>query len=381
MRERPRWGRRVVQARQDGRAARRVAGLVALAVAAGAGWWAGHATWAEPTTAQSAAPQRVEATVTEATVGRSVTYSATVTQAFTTIASNALAGTVTHVGAAEVNVGDELYSVDGIPVRAVQGSTPFWRDLGIGATGPDVAQLEHALVTLGYLGEADEKFTAATDRAVRAWQKAAGRERTGVVLHGEIVAVPALPTTVKLDEAVRVGLVLAGGESAVLARQATPSFALALMADQASQVPPDAAVTVKFQDKAWPAVITGTEVGENSLTTLTLAAPDGGPVCGPDCALLPAEQTVSLMADVELVPSATGPGVPAAAVRTDAAGETYVLAADGTHVPVTVTASGDGIAVVDGLEIGDTVLVLDGTADVGPDAGDGAGQGSDDDGQ
>jgi len=362
---------RTVQGGQSGRIVRRTAVVAALVVTLGVGWWAGRATLAEPTTQESVAPQQVDATVTEATVGRSVTYSATVTQEFTTIASNAVPGTVTHVGVPEVNVGDELYAVDGTPVRAVEGSTPFWRDLASGAVGPDVAQLEQALVAQGFLkGTADEKFTYATSRAVRAWQNASGREQTGVVLHGEVVAVPTLPTTVKLAEAVHIGQVLAGGEPAVLARQAAPSFALQLMAEQASQVPPDAAVAVKFQDTVWSAIITGTDVGENGVTALILAAPDGGPVCGQECGLLPADETVSLMADVQLVPSVTGPGVPAAAVRTAASGSTYVVRQDGTQVPVTVKASGDGIAVIDGLDIGDTVRVLGaGTPEQGLDRG------------
>lgn len=345
-----------------------LAGTLVLAAAVGSGWWAGRATLVQPAHEVDAAPRQVEATVTDATVGRSVTYNVTVTQDFTPVASNALAGTVTHVGAGAVDVGDEIYSVDGTPVRVLVGGTPFWRDLAVGAVGPDVEQLEQALVTLGYLGgAADAKFTAATDRAVRAWQKATTHEQTGVVRHGEVVAVPALPTTVRLDKAVGAGLVLAGGEPVVLARGDVPVFALVLMPDQAAQVPPDAAVSVQLKDRTWPAVIMQTEVEEDGTYRLLLAAPGGGPVCGADCALLPPDETVSLRSSVALVPAASGPGVPVAAVRTDEAGATYVLRPDGTRAPVTVRGSGDGIAVVDGLSVGETVVALDASGPAGGD--------------
>lgn len=343
------------------RATRRLAFGLVVCGAVAAGWWAARATLVQPAQAQEDVHQTVTATVAEATVGRSVTYNVTVTQAFAPVASNALAGTVTHLGGAEVGVGDELYSVDGVAVRVVGGRTPFWRDLAIGVVGPDVAQLERALVALGHLeGDADDTYTAATYRAVWAWQKATGRTPTGVVPHGEVVAVPHLPTTVQVGDAVRTGLVLVGGEPVILTRPDVPEFELVLMPDQAAQVPPDAEVGVTFADRMWPAVVT-TTIADDGSHHLTLASPDGGPVCGQDCASLPAQETVSLMADVALVPGATGAGVPAAAVRTDDAGRTYVLRPDGSRTPVGVTGAGDGIAIVDGLAVGDTVVVLDGS--------------------
>jgi len=347
---------------RSSRLLRWVAASIAVAAGVALGWWAARATLVEQADGGVVAPRRVVATVTEATVGRSVAYNATVTQAFTPVASNALAGTVTHVGEAEVDVGDELYSVDGDAVRVVEGDTPFWRDMSIGVVGPDVLQLEEALVALGYFaGTADDTYTAATYRAVWAWQKATGHALTGAVAHGEVVAVASLPTTVRLDESVRTGLVLVGGEPVVLARQDAAQFALVLMQDQAAQVPPGAQVSVAFAESTWPAVVAGTTVADDGSYHLVLESPAGGPVCGKDCALLPAQEVVSLMADVALVPSATGPGVPAAAIRTDEAGETYATRSDGTRAAVVVTASGDGVAIVDGLEVGDTVVVLDGS--------------------
>ena len=55
----------------------------------------------------------------------------------------------------------------------------------------------------------------------------------------------------------------------------------------------------------------------------------------------------------------SGPGAPVAAVRTAADGSTYVLLPDGTQRPVTVKASGDGVAILEGVGIGTLVVVLD----------------------
>ena len=169
-----------------GQTGRRAVAALAVIGCLGIGWWAGRATLVAPQAEKETAAQRVEITVAEASVGRTVTYNATVRQPFEPVASNALAGVVTRVVPHDVvGVGDELFAVDGTAVRVVLGDTPFWRDLTSGVSGPDVAQLQRALVTLGYFqGRDDGKFTAATGRAVRAWQKATGHEQTGAVLHG-----------------------------------------------------------------------------------------------------------------------------------------------------------------------------------------------------
>lgn len=92
-------------------------------------------------------------------------------------------------------------------------------------------------------------------------------------------------------------------------------------------------------------------------TEMTLAAPDGGPVCGADCATLPGDEQLTLPSEVIVVPEVTGASVPAASVRTGTDGATYVRLADGTQIAVTVVASGQGVAIVDGIDLGDVVLV------------------------
>ena len=85
---------------------------------------------------------------------------------------------------AMISRGQSLYRVDNEPVTLMYGALPLYRTLTRGISkGPDVRQLESNLKALGY-GDGltvDDKFTAATARAVKAWQKARGLTRSGSV--------------------------------------------------------------------------------------------------------------------------------------------------------------------------------------------------------
>lgn len=339
---------------------RRTAFVLALAVAAGAGWWGAHVTLVPAKASEAAAPSTVTATVQQASVGRAVSFNATVTQPFALVATNGLAGIVTAVGpGGTVSPGDLLYSVAGRGVYAVDGSTPFYRDLELKATGPDVTELQQALAAWGYSARTSGVFDAATTTAVKAWQTATKQPATGVVTLGTVLAVPQLPAAVKLGPALVRGAHVSGGEPGVLARAGQPSFALLLSSDQASLVPAGARVDVHSGSSTWPAVVSHSSVDQNGNTSLGLTAPDGSLVCGTTCASLPADEHATLLAEVHLVPESSGPAVPVAAVRTGADGSTYVLTPAGTRTDVTVKASGDGLAVVDGLTVGSQVIVLD----------------------
>jgi Putative peptidoglycan binding domain len=106
-------------------------------------------------------------------------------------------GIVTRLPAvgAVVGRGQALYEVDGHPVPLWYGTRPAWRAFQLGmADGADVRQLEANLVALGFdPGRAitvDSHYSAATAAAVKRWQKASGRARTGAVALGQVVFVP-----------------------------------------------------------------------------------------------------------------------------------------------------------------------------------------------
>ena len=286
--------------------------------------------------------------------------SVTVRQPFVQVAVNGLAGTVTSVNVStRTRTGDVLYTVDLVPVRAVTGSLPFYRALRSGLTGPDVKQLQQTLAVLGdYSGTPDGRYDAATVAAVQRWERRLGLPRTGRVELGALVAVPSLPAPVRLGEQIVRGARLGGGEPAVLARSGTVEFSLGVSEAQAALIRPEATIAVSHAGRTWPAAIVDSAAAAEGTVKYTLAAPKGGLVCGNACDTLPPREQVSLPAKVTVVPEANGPTIPVAAVRTDPAGATHVLMADGARRDVTVVASAGGLAVVDGLTVGERVLVF-----------------------
>lgn len=331
-----------------------------LAAAVG-GWWAGRVTLTSVAPidgVQRSAIDTVWAEASKGSVGRSLAFSTTVRQPAVPVAQNALSGVVTSVSPGELDQGEIAYVVGDTPVRVVQGAKPFWRDLTTGAKGEDVATLQRLLIDEGHLrGSADGDFGAGTRAAVRGWQKAQGRPQTGSVSLGELIAVPTLPAVVQVGEGIVVGRRLAGGEDSVLAPTGDREFALTVSEEQARMIPAEATVEIKYESHTWVGVIASGSQDERGQTRFILAAADGGEVCGQDCSSLPSDAQVTLRSQVIVVPRVEGVAVPAAAVRTRADRTAYVVT-DAGEVPVAVRGSGQGIAVVEGIQVGTRVQVL-----------------------
>jgi peptidoglycan hydrolase-like protein with peptidoglycan-binding domain len=107
------------------------------------------------------------------------------------------AGVVTGITPAGtvVGQGDTLFDIDLQPTVLLHGEIPAFRDLDVDADpGADVAQLEAALVDLGFGDDltVDDDFTPATARAVAEWEEALGRaDPDGEVTLGDVVFAPA----------------------------------------------------------------------------------------------------------------------------------------------------------------------------------------------
>ncbi|WP_407361568.1 peptidoglycan-binding protein [Microbacterium sp. LBN7] len=239
-------------------------------------------------------------------------------------------GTITRLPSAGdvIGVGEALYEVDGKPVIAMRGDRPFWRDLGIGVeNGPDVRQLEQALADLGF-GEdmtVDDEFTAVTEANVKAWQKALGVTKDGVVKLGDVVAIAAASVRV---ESVKAQL----GDSASASPLTYTSTALRVVAKltdgQAREILPATPVTVVLPD--------GTEVP----ATVTAVDPGGQPTEKEG-------ETTPATANIEFADPAVAEGIGLRAVK-------VVFAAsevkDALVVPVTaLVATTDGGYAVDVL--------------------------------
>jgi peptidoglycan hydrolase-like protein with peptidoglycan-binding domain len=154
------------------------------------------------TSASKPAPQQAASASNGASVGATTSASTEVTQTITSVVA---VNTDLHSG-------DVLYTVDGEPVVALDGSLPAWRSLSTSsADGADIAQLEAALVALGYDPKGkvnvDNHFDAATRTMVKAWQQGLGIDQTGKVTLGSIVFLPSTTSVTAVEQHVgdRVG--------------------------------------------------------------------------------------------------------------------------------------------------------------------------------
>jgi multidrug efflux pump subunit AcrA (membrane-fusion protein) len=110
---------------------------------------------------------------------------------------NQVRGTYTRLPDAggEVDCGHVLYRVDNHPVLLLCGSTPAYRSLSEGDTGPDVAELNANLVRFEYatraqLDPSSHRFSPETASAVEKLQARLGAARTGSLGLGQAVFLP-----------------------------------------------------------------------------------------------------------------------------------------------------------------------------------------------
>ncbi|HET8660846.1 MAG TPA: peptidoglycan-binding domain-containing protein [Micromonosporaceae bacterium] len=156
---------------------------------------------------------------------------------------------------ATVSLGEPLLRVDEQPVVLLYGSIPLYRQLARGVEGNDVAQLERNLRALGHVGfTPDRVFSAATEDALRRWQRSLGLAETGVVGLGQVAYAPG-PVRVA-RHLVRVGASATGEVLAYTGIELAVAAAVPL--DQAAWARRDARVTVVLPQGAQ---LAGTVVG------------------------------------------------------------------------------------------------------------------------
>lgn len=168
-----------------------------------------------------------------------------------------------------IATGQPLFEVDGRSVLSFAGERPLWRPIESGMSdGPDVQEIEQNLANLGF-GEnltVDNRFTAITERAITAWQKSMGRERTGVIALGDVVMVSGASVRVNavtaLVGASATGPVLSYTEPGIHGR-------IRLTADQQTQLVPGMAVSVRLPG------------GSETPATIGAVDPGGAPTADP----------------------------------------------------------------------------------------------------
>ena len=94
-----------------------------------------------------------------------------------------------------IDSGNVLYTAESRPVVALSGALPAWRTMNRSSDdGADIAQLEAALVALGYDPDGDVTVNATWDSdttaMVKRWQQGVGTDETGEVILGSVVFIP-----------------------------------------------------------------------------------------------------------------------------------------------------------------------------------------------
>ncbi|QSB14302.1 peptidoglycan-binding protein [Natronosporangium hydrolyticum] len=220
-----------------------------------------------------------------------------------------------------------------------------------------MAQLQRLLASQGFWSEsADGSFDYRLYWAVRAWQRNLGVVDDGRVRAGDVVFVPRLPAKLALDEEVQVGTVLTGVEPLIHVLPEKPTFTIQLPEGQARLVQLGMAVTIHHESGSeWQAEIIDIRVTDEGQRSASLAGLAGRPVCGDECDVLPLSEETLLPSTIEVIAPVQGVAVPASAVVTTATGETVVVMESGDLQQVTVVAAAAGMAVVEGIELGDLV--------------------------
>jgi hypothetical protein len=138
-----------------------------------------------------------------------------------------------------VSQGQVLYRVNDSPVALLHGSTPAYRSLSAGASGPDVAELNADLVALGYAKSAQLHprlafFGPATTVAVQKLQAALGVARTGSLALGQAVFEPTAMRVTVLSA--QLGGSAQPGQTALQATSTARQVQVALDASQQTEV-------------------------------------------------------------------------------------------------------------------------------------------------
>ncbi|MFI6024480.1 efflux RND transporter periplasmic adaptor subunit [Amycolatopsis magusensis] len=163
-----------------------------LVLVAGAGVWVVAESGAEPAAPAVGSAQTADVAVRDLT--RTEKLNGVVAYQDMRDLSAAQSGVITELPSVgtELTSGEVLMRVNDKPVVLLNGVVPAWRDLNSAVTdGPDVHQLETALLALGFgkpgAGYPDDDWSSKTTNAVKQLQKKIGAADDGVLSLGEVV--------------------------------------------------------------------------------------------------------------------------------------------------------------------------------------------------
>jgi hypothetical protein len=329
-----------------------VLGLVAVG---GLGYWAGANAVVPPelpldeheTLTYEVATGAVERTIK---IAVSASWSTTRTLF---AGSDGVVTSVVHEPGAIAQAGEVVATIDLEPVVVADGPIPMFRTLQHGVEGPDVAQFQRLLATLGYFDDpADGRFDAATEAATRLWQRSTGAPEDGGVDPGALLFVEGLP--VRLEILAIVGQRIGIGSEFVHVLGNRPTFVAKVGSSQRAELVTGMTVTIAGPEgETWTGKLGPFEVEPDGRYASTLS----GELCGEECDSVAVGGETALGGSIELVPKTEGVVVPTSALVEQPSAGLAVALADGGIAPVSIVAEADGFAVVEGIEPG-TVIVL-----------------------
>jgi multidrug efflux pump subunit AcrA (membrane-fusion protein) len=191
------------------------------------------------------------ATVQRLTLSQTTQFNGTLGYAGSYTVLGLARGTITWLPKAGhvVRQGQVLYRVDEAPVVLLYGAVPPYRALAEGATGTDVAQLNHDLVALRYLDRSEvdsawREFTWATKAGVEKLQEHLGVDQAGKLALGDVVFLP----TVARVTTLRAGLGAPATGPVLQASSTARTVSVALDPDLQSKVRAGDRVTITLPD-------------------------------------------------------------------------------------------------------------------------------------
>jgi hypothetical protein len=239
---------------------------------------------AKPASAAALPPPAHTAQVEKRTLSAIVSQAGTLTYEARSDGSpysviNQAGGTYTMLPSAGqvIRQGHVLYRVNGRPVALLYGSTPAYRTLSAGASGPDVAELNADLVALGYatssqLSRTSASFGSATVTAVEKLQAALGVTQTGTLPLGQAVVEPTAMRVTTLSPPL--GGRAQPGQTVMQATSTTRQVQMALDASQQTDVAVGDKVSITLpNNRTTPGVVSS--VG--AVATCPSSSGSGGP--------------------------------------------------------------------------------------------------------
>lgn len=248
------------------------------------------------------------------------------------------------------------------PTVIMVGKTPIFRDLSTGDEGEDVEALQEFLARTGYLDDKiDGHYGVSTALAVKAWYQDLGVAKpSGSVLADDIVVVTELPGLLALDDRISTGLPVPVGQPLLTLVDLNPTVTLAVAQDQTSIAPAGTQVVVRNRngdEQSFQVEALANTANEGRELILSPLDPTADLCAWSSCVDFAAVGQQTAQAEVVWLPPVTGVGVPVGALIVETSGDTLVELEDGSRVLVDVVMTDGGLALVEGVALGELVTL------------------------